>query len=563
MNHGARERMMMAGLGGFAGLSLYLLFKMVDANSLPDRAELALVTFAGVFFAGALSMSGPLRMLRALGLAAALAALVAALVSLASLRVALVQDMQPMAVFAAAVLASLPLPFLLAGSLRDYPGLFNAAWGIFVRLSLALVFVGLIWGVILLSNALFGLIGLRLIEDVLAIEMTPWLITGTSLGLALAVVNALNEYASPSLILRLLRVLIAPILAVVAVFCLALPLRGFGGLFGGLSSTAVLLAMVAAMVTLVSAAVDQSDGEAVATGWNARATRALAALVLVPGGLAAVALWLRVGQYGWTPGRLFAAWMEILALGYGASYLWAARGPDWRATVRRANIGMALAMIGSAVLWLSVLNPEAISTRSQMARFEASGGREIDLYALSRWGLAGAAARGILEERAKQPGQEALALLLKGEAPAMDRVELAADLRIAMPLQPASAGAMRDAILAAADASLLNYWLQSCKTVLANAAPGCVMVIADFWPNTPGDEAMVVTSDVGGYLNYSGLVLDAGGLQQKSVISLSGQMPDQADRPATILALQTAAPKLQAVPMQMISVEQTGVFIAP
>ena len=572
MGQGVRQQAGMAALGALAGLSLYLLAKIVDENWLGDRLALALISFTSVFFAAGLSMAGPVRMARALAMAAGLALVVALLLSWAGLRYDSLNDFQPFPLFAATVLAVLPLPFLMAQAgpgWRDYPSLFSQSWGLFVRLSLAVIFVGVVWGVILLSDALFGLIGLRWIEQVLEMPLAPWLITGLVFGLALAVVNELSDYVSPFLILRLLRLLVVPVLVVLAVFGLALPLRGLGGLFGGLSSAATLLAMVAAAVTLVSAAVDQADAEAVGPGWRSRAVQALALLVPVPAVLAAVSLWLRVGQYGWTPGRLFAAWMVVLALGYGVFYALAVLRPGWRAGVRRANIGLALAMIGSAALWLTpLLHPEAIAARSQLARFE-SGGRkpeDVDLYALSQWGRAGARALDALTEMAAEPGQEALAARLKGEqdtnAP-MDPVALRAALLPILPLQPGDATATRDAILAAADPSLLNYWRSSCARVLPQGHRGCVLVVADLWTDLPGPEALMVTTDEGGFLNYNGLVLTADGLQSHAVQDRDGFLPDQGEGSDVLVALQAAPPVLEPAPMNQISVGAARLLLWP
>lgn len=573
MGQGVRQRAGMAALGALAGLSLYLLAKIVDENWLGDRLALALVSFAVVFFAGSLSMAGPVRMARALAMAAGLAAVVALLLSWAGLRYENLNDFQPFPLFAATVLAVLPLPFLMAQAgpgWRDYPSLFTQSWGLFVRLSLAVIFVGVVWGVILLSDALFGLIGLRWIEQLLEMPVAPWLITGLVFGLALAVVNELSDYVSPFLILRLLRLLVVPVLVVLAVFGLALPMRGLGGLFGGLSSAATLLAMVAAAVTLVSAAVDQAEAEAVGPGWRARSVQALALLVPVPAVLAAVSLGLRVGQYGWTPGRLFAAWMVVLALGYGAFYALAVLRPGWQAAVRRANIGLALAMIGSAALWLTpLLHPEAIAARSQLARFEAGGRKpeDVDLYALSQWGRAGARALDSLAEIAAEPGQEALAARLKGEqdtdAP-LDAVALRAALLPILPLQPGDATATRDAILAAADASLLNYWRSSCERVLPEGQRGCVMVVADLWTDLPGPEALMITTDEGGFLNYNGLVPTAdGGLQSHAVQDRDGFLPDQGEGSDLLSALQAAAPVLEPAPFNQISVGAARLLMLP
>lgn len=572
MGQGIRQRADMAALGALAGVSLYLLAKIVDENWLDERLALALVSFAVVFFAGGLSMAGPVRMARALGMAAALGLAVALLLSWAGLRYDSLHDFQPFPLFAAAVLAVLPLPFLMAQAgpgWRDYPSLFTHSWGLFVRLSLAVIFVGVVWGVILLSDALFGLIGLRWIEQALEMPLAPWLITGLVFGLALAVVNELSDYVSPFLILRLLRLLVVPVLVVLVVFGLALPVRGLGGLFGGLSSAATLLAMVAAAVTLVSAAVDQAEADAVGPGLQARAVQALALLVPVPAGLAAVSLWLRVGQYGWTPGRLFAAWMVVLALGYGVFYALAVLRPGWQVGVRRANIGLALAVIGSAGLWLTpVLHPEAIAARSQLARFEAGGRKpeDIDIYALSQWGRAGDLALNRLEDIAAEPGQTALAARLAGEqqgnAP-MDAAALRAALLAILPLQPNDATATRDAILAAADPSLLNYWRARCEQVLPEGQRGCVMVVADLWADLPGPEALMVTTDEAGFLNYNGLVLTADGLQSHAVQDRDGFLPDQGEGRDLLMTLQVAPPVLEPAPFNQISVGAARLLMLP
>lgn len=572
MGQGIRKRAGMAALGALAGVSLYLLAKIVDENWLGDRLALALVSFAVVFFAGGLSMAGPVRMARALGMAAGLGLVVALLLSWAGLRYDSLHDFQPFPLFAAAVLAVLPLPFLMAQAgpgWRDYPSLFTQSWGLFVRLSLAVVFVGVVWGVIILSDALFGLIGLRWIEQALEMPVAPWLITGLVFGLALAVVNELSDYVSPFLILRLLRLLVVPVLVVLVVFGLALPLRGLGGLFGGLSSAATLLAMVAAAVTLVSAAVDQADADAVGPGLRARAVQALALLVPVPAGLAAVSLWLRVGQYGWTPGRLFAAWMVVLALGYGMFYVLAVLRPGWQAGVRRANIGLALAMIGSAALWLTpLLHPEAIAARSQLARFEAGGRnpQDVDLYALSQWGRAGARALEALKEIAAEPGQAALAARLAGEQQAdapMDLAALRAALLPILPLQPGNATATRDAILAAADASLLTHWRSRCERVMPEGHRGCVMVVADLWTDIPGPEALMVTAADGGLLNYIGLQMTADGLQIHGVQNFDGFLPDQGEGGDVLVALQAAPPVLEPAPLNQIRVGAARLLMLP
>lgn len=565
-------RLAMTLLGGLAGLAFYWMGVIVEDGVLAERLVLALAAFAGAFFGGAMAMAGPVALPRAAAMAAGLGAVVAGLVSLAALRFDPVTDLAnaPLILLAGVVLSLVPLPFLIGAAgpgWRDYPTLFTESWGLFVRLSFAWIFVGVVWGLILLSGALFDLVGLTLIEDLLDIEVAPWLITGVVFGLALAVVNELSDFVSPFLILRLLRLLLPLVLLVLVVFLLALPFRGLTGLFGGISSAGTLLAMVATAVTLISAAVDQSDEDAVGAGLMAGATRALALILPLPAGLAAWALQLRVAQYGWTPERLFVAAMAALAIGYGLSYAFAAPRRSWRAYIRSVNVFNALAVIALAVLWLTpLLNAERIAASSQMARFAASGDpAALDLWALGQWGTAGAKARAELERLAAQPGQQALADLLAGHEPdtAAALTKARADLVAMMPLQPLLATPQRDAILATADLYDLQSWLASCQTEMPGGGLGCVMVVADFYPGQPGDEAIFALYSAAGYVSYTGLWWDGTSLMRRQILPGFGNLPDGAEGQAAIRQLQSAPPVLVPAPLNMLMIGETGLIIAP
>ena len=565
-------RLAMTLLGGLAGLAFYWLGVIVEDGLLDARLALALAAFAGTFFGGAMAMAGPVVLPRAAAMAAGLAVVVAGLISLAALRFDPVTDLSdaPLTLFSGLALSLLPLPFLMASAgpgWRDYPTLFSESWSLFVRLSFAWIFVGVVWALILLSGALFDLVGLTLIDDLLAIEVAPWLITGVVLGLALAVVNELSDFVSPFLILRLLRLLLPLVLVVLVVFLAALPFRGLTGLFGGISSAGTLLAMVATAVTLISAAVDQADKDAVAGGLLAWASRALALILPLPAGLAVWALQLRVAQYGWTPERLFVALTAALATAYALSYAVAALRGSWRSGIRSVNIVNALAAILVTASWLTpVLNAERISTNSQMARFAASGDPAVlDLWAIDRWGTAGAVARAELEALAAQPGRQSLADVLAGTVVVntltLDRAR--ADLVAVLPLQPNGATAQRDAILAVADVYDLQSWADACRMKMPGGGTGCVMVVADFYPLRPGDEALFALYSAAGYVSYTGLWLDGKSLMQRQILPSFGLLPDGAAGQAAIRQLQTTAPVLVPAPINMLQIGDQGLIISP
>jgi hypothetical protein len=570
--------------GALAGAGLWLLDEAGLRGMLADRPHFLLAAWGVIFFAAVLAMTGPMPMRRAVAVGAPFAAVVAVLLLVASLRYDLVAQFQfaDLSFAAAAVLVFVAMPVLIAAQgpgWRDYPTLFAESWMLVVRAATAVVFTGLIWGLIWLADALLGLVGLGVMGWLMG-EGGPVarMLTGAALGLGFAVAGENTDLLAPDLILRLLRPLALPLLVVEAVFLLALPMRGLSGLPEGLSAAGLLLGLAAAAAALVSVVVEREEALADPGRITGLAARGLALLMPVPVGLAGWALWLRVAQHGWTPGRLFAAVLVVLAAGYAAQYLLAAlRGAAWRGAVRRANVAMAVAVMAAAVLWLSpVLNAEAISARSQLARFEAEAvdAGVMDFAALDRWGVAGARAMARLDEMAVEPGREVLAAALAvhrgAKAASEDPVVMAerteavlVELRAVMPLQPATATATRDMLLAGVPAVELQSWLEACREPLPGGArPGCVFVVADLWRDAPGEEAVVLLREMSGFVRYEGLGLTGGVLQRRSVASMAGALPDREAGVALIETLQDAPPPVEVAPLSVLGVNG-GLLLLP
>ncbi len=555
-----RLRLLLALTGALAGGSLYLLFRFGLEGILGGRVVLAAMVFCGVFFSGLLALAGPIAYPRAAGRAAVLALVVALLALWASFRFDEVQGIltSPGAVVSVLILSLVPLPFILAEdstSWRDYPALFAAAWGVVMRSTVAWVFVAILWAVIYLCHALLSLVGIDVIARVLEVPPTAWLITGTGLGLAMAVALELAEFVSAYLVLRLLRLLLPVVLPVVVIFLIAVGVKGPGTVLAGFSIGAILLLISGVSATLVTAAVDQSDAEATHNRWMIRATQGLAVLLILPAGMAAWSVGTRVAAHGWTPDRLFAATVAALGLGYGATYLVAVlRGAGWMERVRQANIWMALALMGAAVLWLTpVLDPERISTASQLARLNAGAvtPAEFDWAALDSWGRAGAAARARLQEQAKSDPELAGALPSPGQGAGETPVDAAA-LRLALirdlTVQPASAGPFRDQVIGLAADADLQAWRQSCAIELPQGVPGCVMVAGDFLPELPGPEGLLIMAEPGGYLTYMGVAIQDGALRLLQVDSASGELANFGEGERLIATLRAGLPTFRPVP---------------
>lgn len=576
------RRGFLALTGAVAGLSLWMLEDAALRGALSERLHQPLTTFALVFFGAVLAMAGPVRLRRAVAMAAPLAALVAGLIALVALRydTAALVRMQGLHWIAGFLIATLPLPYLIAWGATGgtaYPALFTASWQLVVRATAGWIFAGLVWAVIWLADAALALVGLGFLDWVMRSGgPLAGMATGAMLGIGLAVAWELADLLSPAVILRLLRLLVLPVLTVMVLFLVALPVRGLSQLPGGVSATGVLLALAMAAAGLIAVVIDASEGEASRSPLLRNAARVMAGLLPLPVALAGVALAERVGQHGWTPERVFAALAVLAAAGYGLAYLAAVlRGPGWAGQVRRANRWLAGMVVVLAGLWLTpVINAEAISARSQVARYAegAVTAEGMDLAALDRWGRPGQAALAQLSEWAEMPDQAALAARLAARAAgggsgalvmAEDAEALLAALRAVMPLQPPGAVATRDLLLRAIPAVELQSWIDACRTPLPGGArPGCVFVVADFWTAEPGEEALVLLREPAGFVRYEGLGMVAGQVQRRSVGALTGMLPDRAAGEALIADLQDAPAPLTPAPLNLLGVAG-GLLLLP
>jgi hypothetical protein len=517
----ASRRMVMTAIGALAGLAAWFLVEVLPQQPLGDRLQLFVTAAAGGFFAGLLAISGALPLARAALTAAAAALPAALLLTWASLRYAEVEAFlnagHGPAAFALIVALSLPFGVVAqrpGEGWRSYPALFRQSWDIAVRYAAAWIFVGAFWAVLFLSDALFSLVGLDVIQRLIDIGWVPPVLTGAVLGMALAVVAELADYISPFLILRLLRLLLPVVLVVTAVFLAALPLRGLSELFGGLSAAAVLLAMALGIATLIAATIDREDAEAAGSKVLRLSARFLALALPLLTGLALYAVLIRTADYGWTPDRIAAACSATIGMGYGVLYTLAVlRRSGWMERIRQANIAMALAVLGLAVLWLTpLLNAERLSARDQLVRI-ASGevsAEEADLWFLGReLGRPGEAALAELAEGAGEAMAERLALLERAD----DRFDF--EEAGPRPEGPAEGEDPRETILARATvqpegrtltAELLagaylgdlRAWSEACAETTAAGNPGCAVVFADLVPGTAGEEALIFWLSAGG-----------------------------------------------------------------
>ena len=512
-----RDRFLFCVLGAAFGAGMWLLGEAWNDPVWPRGTFLAVFAFQSVFSATVLALLGPAPMSRALGGGAVFGLFVALLISLAGQRYPdPIQSLDQAPLLAlTAVLTFVAIPFLTI-ALRDpaawrrYDLLFETAWSVTARFTLAWIFVGIFWALVFLSDALMSLVGVTLIEHLLDTEWLVFTLTGAVLGLGLAVVYELRATLSPFLFLRMLRLLGPLVLVIIALFLIALPLRGLSDLFGGVSSAGTLMSVCLAAIALVSIAVDRNDAEAVSTPGLRLSTRALAVMQPALAGLALWAVVLRVSQYGWTPDRVLGMGVAVLltlySLGYGVSALIPGA---WMHRIRAVNVAMAFAVMGFSAAWMTpLLNAEKISVNSQITRFQEGrlDAQDLAYWSMQHdWGKAGRAGLAQLEGMSDHPDAALVAQAIAVARNETDRYhfeqsltdqrapEELARLIAQMPVQPPDGRLTVDALRDLPDFRR-SQWLEGCGRLTSEGEPGCVMLTGVFLP-VAGTQAMVLFLD--------------------------------------------------------------------
>lgn len=260
---------------------------------------------------------------------------------------------------------------------RDYREIHGHAWTNLVLWFAACAFVLLSFLLILLLSELFDLIGIHVLRDLLQKRWFGPVLIGGTFGAAVGVLRDRDR------ILRLLQRVVTSVLSILApvlalglvLFVAALPFTGLKPLWEQTSATTpLLLACILGAVALLNAAIGSSAEDESRSRIVRLATAALAAVMLPLAIVAAISTAKRIGQYGLTPDRLWAAVFVGIALATAAAYLWALiRGRrDWAPRLRNANILLATGICLLALfLALPIVSFGSISTRDQLARLES------------------------------------------------------------------------------------------------------------------------------------------------------------------------------------------------
>lgn len=269
---------------------------------------------------------------------------------------------------------------LEAGDLDDrliarYPTYFDLAWKHGVQMAMSAGFVGVFWVVLMLGGALFKLIGIDFVEELIRKSWFAFPATTTMFAAAVQLTDVRHTLIRGvrTVALTLLSWLSPVLVFLAAAFMASLPFTGLDVLWKTKSAAAILLSAAAVMVILINAAYQDGVPDTPTPRvlrWAAR----IGGVLLIPlVAVAAYALGLRIGQYGLTPDRIIAAACVIAGACYAVGYGVAAVLPGmWMKALEVTNVVTAFVALGLLLAIFSPLaDPARLSVNDQMARIAA------------------------------------------------------------------------------------------------------------------------------------------------------------------------------------------------
>ncbi|MGF7149542.1 hypothetical protein FHS96_003193 [Sphingomonas zeicaulis] len=251
------------------------------------------------------------------------------------------------------------------------------AWTNVVIWCAAWLFAGIVFLLAFLLAALFDLIGIDLLQEALQKSWFWSTLLGTALGGGAGLLRERDRVVGllERVVVSVLAVL-APVLAVgLVLFLLSLPFTGLTPLWAATrSTTPILLGCVIGALILTNAVIGHGEDQESRFPPLRWAAIALAVVLLPFALIAAVSTGARIGQYGFTPERLWALTFVVVATVYGVAYLVAVvRGRAlWAGFARPANLHLAFGLCGLALFLSTPLAAfNLLATRDQVARLKA------------------------------------------------------------------------------------------------------------------------------------------------------------------------------------------------
>lgn len=297
-------------------------------------------------------------------------------------------------------------------------------WRNTFTLAVTSIMTGLFWLVLLLWSKLFSMIGIRLFEQ-LFFDNTFFPSMATGAVIAAGIVFCRRLPGAVGMYRHLITLAVSVLLPLHAIasllFLACLPFTGLAIIPKSFSAATLLLTMTLLMLAFSAIVGERTPG---VTRWQRGIARlVLIAQVLTPllAALAGWALWLRIGEYGWTVERVYGAAISLLAFTGSLLLVWFQRRA-WTQGAGSMNtftaVMLALSACGWFLLHTPAIDPFRITVKNQLARYEQGKAKAdvMDIYAFSHAGRRGKQALQMLNEHPQwlddPAGQKAMLMQL-------------------------------------------------------------------------------------------------------------------------------------------------------
>ena len=266
--------------------------------------------------------------------------------------------------------------------IASFPAYFDAAWMAGVQLVLSIAFAGAFWLLLFLGAALFNIIGLSFLGDLIEQAWFSFPLTGLAFATAVHLTDVRDGLIRGvrTIALMLLSWLLLVLTVLVGGFLAALPFTGLDGLWKTGSATALVLSAAGGLIILINAAYQDGRPDNLPPAVLRIAVR-VASVLLTP--LVLIAFWglsLRIGQHGLTPDRIIAVACALVgaayAIGYGLGALvpFIRKGSPWMKALEMTNIITAVLEVAVILaLFTPLADPARLSVADQVARL--NGGK--------------------------------------------------------------------------------------------------------------------------------------------------------------------------------------------
>lgn len=276
---------------------------------------------------------------------------------------------------------------LIAGGDADrrliarYNTLFDIAWKQGLQLALAAAFVGVFWVILFIGAALFKLVHIEALQQLIEKTWfhTPATCVAYAAALHLTDVRHSLIRGGRTLVLGLLSWLTPLLTALIIAFLATLPFTGLKPLWDTHHAAGLMFTAAVGLIFLINTIYQNgaTDRPLVLRATVRAGALAVAPLALIAGH----AMWLRIDQYGFTAERVVAAALALIVVVYATAYAVCALKPKpWMAWMAPTNIGLSLFSVAVILALLTPLaDPAKLGVADQLHRL-ASGRTPVEKF---------------------------------------------------------------------------------------------------------------------------------------------------------------------------------------